>query len=172
VPLRIAVVLLGLLTLAGCGGTIIESGNGEQTPVSTGWHQIDPVAIDPAKIGKALNDATTNANGPLIVNVWASNCEPCKDELPLLVRAVNRGKVQVLGLSRDVSADRAKDAMAKYGVTYPNRLDQDADFAVALDGKIPINAIPSSALVVDGMVVAVHVGAFKSLAEIMNGPTS
>lgn len=170
---RSLLALTCALLLTGCsGGTVVEGGTGEQTNAVTteGWNRIDPVEVD-LEIGEPINGEIPSEAGPLVVNVWATFCHPCRKELPLLQQAAESGKVAVLGLSRDQKVGTARAFLAEYGADFPNRLDRDADFAVALDGRIPINMIPSSALVVDGKVVAVHIGEFKSVAEIVDGPT-
>jgi thiol-disulfide isomerase/thioredoxin len=105
-----------------------------------------------------------------VVNIWASDCAPCKKELPLFELASRSAGLKVIGISRDVSRLAAARALARSGITYPNWIDTEAAFAVALDGRVPINAVPASVLIRDGQVIAVHVGAFQNLAEVVAMP--
>jgi thiol-disulfide isomerase/thioredoxin len=57
---------------------------------------------------------------PLVLNFWATWCEPCQREIPLL-QALHRergGSVQIVGVAVDFQADVLKYAQAK-GITYP-----------------------------------------------------
>ena len=66
---------------------------------------------------------------PVIVNVWASWCGPCRAEMPLLERAwrSHSQDVIVLGVaSKDVEgASRA--FMDEYDISYPNVFDGSGD---------------------------------------------
>ena len=59
----------------------------------------------------------------VVLNFWASWCDPCKHETPLLEKAWNRYRARglvVVGIdgSDDFSSD-ARTFMRKYGMTYP-----------------------------------------------------
>lgn len=57
----------------------------------------------------------------LIVNFWATWCEPCREEVPALVRAQAKhasNGVQIVGISVD-SVDKVRQFAVEYGVRYP-----------------------------------------------------
>jgi thiol-disulfide isomerase/thioredoxin len=57
----------------------------------------------------------------LVVNFWATWCEPCREEVPALVRSHQKwaGKgVQIVGIGID-SAAKIQQFAKEYGVTYP-----------------------------------------------------
>ncbi len=57
----------------------------------------------------------------LLVNFWATWCEPCRDEIPALVKmqSVHAGKgLQIVGISVD-SADKVIDFSLKFKINYP-----------------------------------------------------
>ena len=63
---------------------------------------------------------------PVIVNMWASWCDPCKDEAPILEslwkRYAAKGVV-VLGVNtQDITSD-AKAFIKRYGLTFPSVRD-------------------------------------------------
>lgn len=62
---------------------------------------------------------------PLVINVWASWCAPCKREAPLLQHAwtQNRQHVQFVGIDfRDKPPDASAFAL-QIGMTYPSGID-------------------------------------------------
>lgn len=63
---------------------------------------------------------------PVVLNLWASWCDPCKEEAPILeslwTRYAPKGVV-VLGVNtQDISTD-AKAFIARYGLTFPSVRD-------------------------------------------------
>lgn len=64
--------------------------------------------------------------GPAVVNFWASNCKPCREELPLLAQ-LDRDtgdRLTVVGLDvRDADPDAAVALARRSGVTYPQLSD-------------------------------------------------
>lgn len=69
------------------------------------------------------------AGRPVVVNVWASWCAPCRAEMPLLQRAARgfEGRVAFIGVdSRDDRAE-AEEFLGEVGVSYPNLFDGTGD---------------------------------------------
>ena len=62
---------------------------------------------------------------PVVVNVWASWCGPCRVEAPLLDRAAEDygAEVQFLGVASRDDRKGAEDFLRRFDVTYPNLLD-------------------------------------------------
>jgi cytochrome c biogenesis protein CcmG/thiol:disulfide interchange protein DsbE len=65
------------------------------------------------------------AGKPLIVNFFASWCEPCQQETPLLARfyRAEHGKVAIVGLDENDSQASALSFTHKEGVSYPVGFD-------------------------------------------------
>jgi thiol-disulfide isomerase/thioredoxin len=68
--------------------------------------------------------------GPLIVNLWASNCGPCRQEMPALEDFHQRygDRVGVLGVDyQDFQPAAALELAKRSGVTYPLVADPGGD---------------------------------------------
>jgi thiol-disulfide isomerase/thioredoxin len=72
---------------------------------------------------------------PLVLNFWATWCEPCRREIPLLqaLHQERGGSVQIVGVAVDFQADVLKYARAR-GITYPLLMGEK-------DGLAAVNAL-------------------------------
>lgn len=84
----------------------------------------------------------------LVLNFWASWCEPCRKELPALERLHRRhgpAGVQVLGVSIDEPEERddARRLVEELGISFPVRLDGTTTemAALGLATSVPATAI-------------------------------
>ena len=71
---------------------------------------------------------------PLVVNFWASYCNPCRKEFPLFRRALRehrREGLQVVGVSHDDIDDDARAFASQFGATWPLARDPDGTIADA-----------------------------------------
>ena len=89
---------------------------------------------------------------PVLLNFWASWCDPCKEEAPLLERAHRRLKREggaVLGVTVSDQSDDSRAFMEEYGLTFPSLRDVEGvlgrefgttgvpeTFAIDRDGRI------------------------------------
>ena len=71
---------------------------------------------------------------PVIVNVWASWCAPCRTEMPLLQDAAvtYADEVVILGVASNDDPQSAERFLEDIGVTYPNVFDPTGQIRVAL----------------------------------------
>lgn len=176
VTLALVVFLLEATSLFDGEQQVTE--RGQVGPVRTGWVQVDrPVDVSslsglppvPSAAG-ARPLAIPVEDGPVLVNLWASWCGPCEEELPWLgrfARKVRPGgeELAVVGVSRDSFAEYATESLELAGADYPNVLDTDARFSEPLSDVLP-NALPLSFIVEDGQMTWVHVGPFDSYRDL------
>jgi cytochrome c biogenesis protein CcmG/thiol:disulfide interchange protein DsbE len=79
---------------------------------------------------------------PLILNFFASWCDPCKTETPLLARfyRTEHGKVAIVGLDENDTVGNATSFTRADGVSYP--VGWDPHFTVA--SAYGVNALPQT----------------------------
>jgi thiol-disulfide isomerase/thioredoxin len=95
----------------------------------------------------------------VVLNSWASWCEPCREEVPSFVDLDERSdpdKVAVVGLDvNDQSA--AADAFAsELGIQYPSIVDPDGSLLRTIPG-VPPSSLPSTVILDPQGRVAVRV---------------
>lgn len=73
---------------------------------------------------------------PVVVNVWASWCVPCRQEFPSLQKASARygKKVAFLGVNSEDSNDAAATFLREAPVPYPSYTDPDKDIFDSIGG--------------------------------------
>ena len=121
------------------------------------------------KVGEILPDAVMQGlNGPsrrlsefrgqpLIINVWASWCPPCRAEMASLERLAwldDSAPFVVIGISTDDDREQAKAALATFNATITHFIDSRQ----RLENMLGASTIPLTVLVgADGrVIVKVH----------------
>lgn len=98
---------------------------------------------------------------PVVVNLWASWCAPCRFELPYLQRqAAERGKrVAFLGINVGDERGAAREMAAEFPMPYPSFEDPDARLLDRFGAQgLPVTAFYTA----DGELAFVHQGLFPS----------
>ncbi|MEU6074946.1 TlpA disulfide reductase family protein [Micromonospora sp. NPDC047074] len=106
--------------------------------------------------------ALRELRGPAVINVWASWCPPCQEELPAFQRLSERaaGRLHVIGVNNQDSREAAKGIGEDFGLRFPVLFDQGESFKRALERK----AIPVTVFV-DGQGRVRHVDTSGALDD-------
>lgn len=174
---RIALLTLILVALggAGCG-----SSSDDQTAKPPDYDRALAGAPAPlAALHKQANELLPGGTAayekriaslvgyPIVANVWASWCGPCRAEFPVLQRLSARyGKrVAFLGVNSEDSADAAKTYLEETPVPYPSYSDPDKAILSSIGptyGGLPDTAYYTA----DGTLCFLKQGQYADTAEL------
>lgn len=106
---------------------------------------------------------------PVVINVWAEWCGPCRAEFPLLRTAAARygTRIAFLGLNVDRAADRGKAErfLREQPTIYPSLADPREAIARRLEAT---GARPSTVFLdPDGEIVTVRQGSYADLEQVV-----
>jgi cytochrome c biogenesis protein CcmG/thiol:disulfide interchange protein DsbE len=103
---------------------------------------------------------------PVVINKWASWCNPCRAEFPIFQQlATERGKeVAFLGLNAGDSVDPARKFLAQYPVPFPSYEDPDEEIARKL--KAPANYPITLFVDARGRTAFIHQGGYTSKEQL------
>jgi thiol-disulfide isomerase/thioredoxin len=146
-PAPAALVLALSLAWAGCGSSGgAGSGNGHPDYATVLAGSPPALAALHAQAGKLLPGGQSayekriaSLRGyPVVANVWASWCGPCRFEFPVLQRLSARyGKrVAFVGINSKDSDDAASTFLAEEPVPYPSYTDPDEGIANSIGATI------------------------------------
>ncbi len=140
----LAVLALAILFVSGCGGS--EGGEyGGEHPDYKPLAQAPPPLKALYQQGDELLGGGSSAyekrieqlrGYPIVVNLWASWCIPCRAEFPTLQSLSARYGKQVafLGVNSEDSSDAAATFLEEAPVPYPSYSDPDKDIYDSLGG--------------------------------------
>ena len=176
---RLLTAVLLLVLLGGC-----TDGAGDDAPASTPVADVDTV-LDPCPqqgdrpaegattlpavtldcLGGGTLDTGVAPGMPTVVNLWASWCTPCREELPVMQEFADAaaGKVQVVGVISKDGVPQADSFATDAGVSFPGAFDGEGQ----LMAQLGLNALPYTYFLdASGAVVHTESGPVDSVDEL------
>jgi cytochrome c biogenesis protein CcmG, thiol:disulfide interchange protein DsbE len=170
----LSAVLVAALAAAGCGSTA-SGGNGSHPDYAKALAGSPPPL---AALHKQANDLIPGGQSafekriaqlhgyPVVANVWASWCNPCREEFPVLQQLSARygKKVAFLGVNSEDATDAAATFLKEEPLSYPSYVDPHKGTLESLGG---IGGFPDTAFFdKSGKLVYLKQGPYRSDSEL------
>jgi len=155
----VAAVLSAGLALGGCSAASTGDGrtaSGEQAGYVSGdgstrtWapdDRGDPVELAGTDFTGAAVDVAAWRGDVVVLNTWYAACPPCRAEAPDLVALATDyadDGVRLLGINGTDDAGAAQAFERTFEVPYPSLADTDGSAIAALQGAVPLQAVPTT----------------------------
>ena len=108
--------------------------------------------------------------GPLVINVWGSWCEGCKQEMPYFVelyqsQLFKNGEIQILGVNvEEKSKEDAIEYIQKSGMSWPNLVDTSGLSKSIFGPGVPVTWFIDE----EGKNVATKIGAYTNKQQLFD----
>ena len=108
--------------------------------------------------------------GPLLINVWGSWCEGCKQEMPYFVELYQNplfksGQIQMLGINvEEKSKEDAIDYIQKSGMSWPNLEDTSGISKSIFGPGVPVTWFIDE----NGKTIDTKIGAYTNKKQLFN----
>lgn len=108
--------------------------------------------------------------GPLLINVWGSWCEGCKQEMPYFVELYQNplfknGQIQMLGINvEEKSKEDAFGYIQKSGMSWPNLEDSSGISKSIFGPGVPVTWFIDE----NGKNIETKIGAYTSKMQLFN----
>jgi cytochrome c biogenesis protein CcmG/thiol:disulfide interchange protein DsbE len=160
-PVLIFVAVAGFFAMAlrsGDPNLVPSTLVGRQAPATT-FPPVDGLEVDGSQV-LGFSSADLAKGQVSVVNFWASWCQPCVEEHPLLVQLKRDSGVEIYGVNYKDKASAARHFISRYGNPF-TAVGSDAEGRGAIEWGV--YGMPET-FVVDGTgkVVYKHVGPISS----------
>jgi thiol-disulfide isomerase/thioredoxin len=184
---RAAALVLAVLVLAGCSDSY-DFKFPEEAKIDVDTPDLrqakKDAGVEPCRPGTGASDLPaltlpcfgggpdvdlSTLAGPLVVNLWAVNCGPCREEMPVLEEFHQQyaDQVAIIGVDyNDPQAGAAMELVQETGVTYPLLADPQQDLLGA-DPFSTMVGLPTFAFVRADGTVKLAAGGVDNLDEFV-----
>ena len=166
---KISVLIITTLLISSCSSSTQESSLG----FVPGCDQIklldtaDKSTVMPC-LGGEVSINFHQLKGPMVINVWGSWCEGCKEEMPYFVdlyetQAFESGQIQLLGINVDESSKvDAIEYIEQSGMSWPHLEDLDGISKSIFGPGVPVTWFINE----EGESVATKIGAYTNKKQL------
>jgi len=108
--------------------------------------------------------------GPLVINVWGSWCEGCKQEMPYFVElhqnpVFKSGEITMLGVNvEEKSKEDAIEYIQKSGMSWPNLVDTSGLSKSIFGPGVPVTWFIDE----NGRTIDTKIGAYTNINQLFN----
>jgi thiol-disulfide isomerase/thioredoxin len=168
---KLSILIVTTLLLSGCS-------TGEQLPTVaqgsiTSCNQIDTSKVTEKSLQMPCLGGSSEINyhsikGPIVINVWASWCTGCKEEMPYFVDLYanpifKSGEIKLLGIDVDEkNADSGPNFIKSNGMSWPHLEDTDSRSKLVFGPGVPVTYFLDKS----GGVIHKHIGAYRSKSQL------
>jgi thiol-disulfide isomerase/thioredoxin len=168
---KLSVLIVTALLLSSC-----STGEQSQTAalgVIPSCDEIDTSKETSEELKMSCLDNSSEINyhsikGPIIINVWASWCTGCKEEMPYFVDLYanpifKSGEIKLLGIDVDEkNADSGPNFIKSHGMSWPHLEDTDSRSKLVFGPGVPVTFFLDKS----GEVIHKHIGAYRSKSQL------
>ena len=166
---KISILVITTLLISSCSSSTQESSLG----FVPGCDQIKLLDTADKSIVMPCLDGSGSINfhqlkGPMVINVWGSWCEGCKQEMPYFVdlyktQAFESGQIQLLGVNvEESSKEDAVEHIIKSGMSWPHLEDLDGISKSIFGPGVPVTWFIDK----EGENVATKIGAYTNKKQL------
>jgi len=168
---KFSLLIITALLLSGCSTS-------EQPPIAApgvipSCDEIDISKETIEELKLSCLDGSSEINyqsikGPIIINVWASWCTGCKEEMTYFVDLYanpifKSGEIKLLGIDVDEkNADSGPNFIKSHGMSWPHLEDTDSRSKLVFGPGVPVTYFLDKS----GEVIHKHIGAYRSKSQL------
>jgi thiol-disulfide isomerase/thioredoxin len=167
----ISLLFVFTLLLSGCTSTPKFEGNG----VIPGCGEIRVGVASDKKLELPCLDGSTSIDfhqitGPIVINIWGSWCEGCRQEMPYFVdlyatQSFKSGQIQLLGIDvEENSPTSGPDYIKQSGMSWPHLNDVNDQTKAIFGPGVPVTWFING----QGVVVEKHIGAYQNNQQLFD----